>query len=116
MPAAYPSLTTTRAESFTEEEPEYPVTTGPKFADGGADTFLANTTPVRKFVIIYSGLTLAEATTLDDHIASCYGTHLGFTLTTPTGEVIANVKYADRERTHTKVWLQRRTVRLIKRP
>lgn len=103
-------------QSFTEEEPEYPIVKGPAYADGGQDTFLTVATPVRRFTIIYAGLLTSEATTLDNHAASTFGGHLSFNLTTPTGETIAGVKYDTRKRSHVSTWLQGREVHLIVRP
>lgn len=120
MPAVFPMPATggPKYRLFLQQEPEYHVTTSPEYGDGGKDTALRNTTPTRRWVIEYDGLTPAEATTLDDHFDSCYGTHLGFGFTDPrTSTVYANVKYDRYERAaHVKKISLRRRVVLIKRP
>lgn len=97
---------------------EWPVTEGPVYYDGGRDTFCAATEPTRRWLIVFGGLTPAQAAVLDAHFASAKGTHLGFNLTWRDGTVYANVKYESYERNHPFLYdySQSRAIQLIKRP
>lgn len=122
-PSAYPSLSTIRPASFDELPPDYAVTRSPSFADGGCDFNLDADQKIRRWRVVYDGLLASEAATLDAHVdsakyASDVGSAYAFAFTTRDGEVLANVRY-DRggyERSHTKTWINSRTVTLVKYP
>lgn len=71
---------------------EYPIVRGPVFADGGIDTFLSNTTPIRRWRVIYEGLLVAEAAILDSWYASNSGEHGSFNFTDRDSTVYGGVK------------------------
>jgi hypothetical protein len=121
-PSAYPSVFTIRPSYFDELPASAAISQSPPFVDGARDFNIDSDQQVRRFILHY-GLTEADAATLDAHVASAaynedIGSAYSFEFTTRSGELIAGVRY-DRggyERSHTKVWNQLRTVRLVKYP
>jgi hypothetical protein len=99
-------------------EPEFPTVLGPKYVDGGQDTFISFTTPTRRWVIEYDQLIQPEFELLDGHYSDAQGVHLGFEFTDPdTGITYQNVKYEKFDRpAHNVKTIQARVARLIKRP
>jgi hypothetical protein len=97
---------------------QYPVILGPKYTDGGQDSFLASTTPSEiVWEIEYDGILASEAVTLDAHNDSAYDTHLQFNFTDPETGTTHAVKYLEYQRgarTHRDI--NKRLVKLIKRP
>lgn len=119
-PEAYPtiSLGGPRWRRLYQLEPEFPVVNGPRYADGGMDTFISFTTPTRRWVIEYDQLIQPEYEMIDGHYADAQGTHLGFDFTDPhTGILYENVKYEKFNRPpHNVKTIQARTIQLVKRP
>ena len=120
MPTTYPVVTAGGPQFRRCEmvEKKYPSVLGPRFYDGGQDSFVSTSSPSEiVWELEYDALTSAEAATLDAHNDSCYDTHLSFTFTDPaTGTLHAGVKYLEYQRGgRRKPWYMRR-VRLIKRP
>lgn len=101
---------------FAEIAPDWSEFTA-KFSDGSIKANTIQTARIRRFVVEWTGLSAAQAATLDAHWSSTRG-GLGFTMTNPrTAEVLTNVKYERYERSnHVKYWSQERRATLIKRP
>jgi hypothetical protein len=120
MPSQYPTYDIGGPKQLRCQiiDKTYPVVEGPKFQDGGQDTFLPNQTPTITWELAYEGLLQSEVATLDSHNDSAFNAHLSFNFRDPeTGTLYAGVKYAQYQRgTRTKTWLNARVVRLIKRP
>jgi hypothetical protein len=93
------------------------VTTEQIMDDGGADYNLEGDEPILMWEIQYDGLTETEAKILDDHRALAKGKTQSFTFIHPrTGIQYTGVRYDEYQPDHSKVWIQSRAVRLIKRP
>jgi hypothetical protein len=116
---------------FYEELPQEFIVGQTTYDDGGADFKLqAGGSGVRRWRLDYDGLTLAEAAILDAHLAACFyssdqGSAVGFNFrahvpgtvwTDTSGTLYSNVHYEKYETGHSKVWSQKRSVVLIKRP
>lgn len=98
---------------------EYQIGRSPEFQDGGVDLNLDAVTPTYMWILQYEGLLASEALLLDAHYDSAFGEAYGFNFRDPkTTTLYASVHYDKEgyERSHTKDWLQRRTIKLIKRP
>jgi hypothetical protein len=93
------------------------VTTEQIMDDGGADYNLEGDSPIYAWEIEYDGLDEAEVAILDEHRAAAKGKTQSFTFIHPrTGVEYSGTRYADFQPDHSKMWIQSRTVRLIKRP
>lgn len=122
-PTAYPSLSTILPAYFDELEPDAPISQSPEFVDGGADHNIDADTDIRRFVIRYTGLSVAEFATLRAHMVSArykpnLGSAYGFDFTPRGASVLANVHY-DRggfTYSHTRTHINSVEVHLIKRP
>lgn len=116
--ANYPPTSCPRAEKRERLADRYPHVEGPEFADGGIDTFLPSTTPIRRWRDSYSGLTPAQRQVLDDWHAANYGGHLAFTLTDADGATFGGVKVVSYEAGHNKRRINSHFVRIefIDRP
>src|SRR5262249_46301625 len=96
---------------------EYASVTVKTMVDQGATYGADSSNKVRKWEIIYDGLTAAQAATLDTHYKSAVGQLLGFDFTDPqTTTLYTDTHYLEYSRDHSKVWSQSRKVTLIKRP
>lgn len=98
---------------FNELEPDWGEFSQ-TFPDGLALSNTIQTVAVRRFEVEWD-VDQDEAQELDEHWESTCG-GIKFQVTHPyTGEVINGVRYEDYDRTpHAKVWLQKRTARLVK--
>lgn len=96
----------------------YPMVEGPKFADGGMDTFLSSTTPIRRWRITYEGLTVAQAAILDAWFAANFGFHSAFTFTERDAATYGGCKCVEYERGHGRRYdnMQFRTIVIEDRP
>lgn len=107
--------------------------TSVEFDDGGKDYALqVGGNGVRRWIIKYDGLTLAQAAILDAHVASCFysedeGSAFGFnfrhhvagTLWSDTsGTLYANCHYTagGYKTSHRKVWSNAREIMIEQRP
>jgi len=99
---------------------EYPGAVVKLFKDGGASIGLSNANGVLRFEFTYDGLTLAEAATLDGHVASAIFEFYGFQFRHPrTGTLYNDVHYEIYEPDHpvpNGMSQQSRHIILIKRP
>jgi hypothetical protein len=119
--------------AYFELQPEEFVVSKTVYDDGGADYKLqAGGSGVKRWVIRYVLLTLAQAAILDAHLASTFyspeeGSAIGFTFrhhipgeswSSTNGTLYANCHYAaDGYKVgHTKTWSQSREVIIEKRP
>ncbi len=125
MPAsAYPTKATCPRALEYEQPSEYPITTSPRFADGGQDFNLDADVKVRRWVLDHVNITETEAATLDAHVESARyndgaGSAYAFDFTDRDLVTHVNCRYASNgyERpAHNKKHLQTRRVRLIKFP
>lgn len=109
-----PALSNIRYSYFDEVEPDWG-NYGQLMGDGNPIYGTLQTAHIRYFIFEYTGLTAAEADTLDAHFESTRGA-LRFTLTHPrTAEVITGVRYESYTRSpHRKSWIQERAARLVK--
>jgi hypothetical protein len=122
-PAEFPlpsvSGSNPRYESCTQQAPDYQIGESPEYQDGGKDFNLDAATPTRRWALVYDGLTLAEAAILDAHFDSAYGEAFGFNFRDPKTTTLYSAVHYEKdgyEKSHTKDWLQRRVIKLIKRP
>lgn len=118
MPSAFP-VPSAAGPQYTRcqiVDVDFPSIVGPKFYDGGADTFgLPFATTV--WEIEYDGLEQSEVATLDAHYASANGIHLSFDFTDPETGITYSVKYLEYKRgSRDRRWINKRVARLIKRP
>lgn len=88
---------------------------GQRFPDGKSAHNTILSSPIRRFICRWDGLTQAEAATLDAHFHSTRG-GLKFTVTHPrTAEVVTGVRYRSYRRSaHRKIWSQAREAELVK--
>lgn len=100
--ANFPPGSSPPFETWTRLTNEYPIVKGPDFADGGQDTFLSNTTPIRRWRVTYAGLTTAQAQVLDDWYDANFGGHTAFNFTDRDTTVYGGVKCVEYERGHSK--------------
>ncbi|HEX7313305.1 MAG TPA: hypothetical protein VF297_05265 [Pyrinomonadaceae bacterium] len=98
--ANFPPVGAPTIEKWERLADKYPVERGPEFADGGRDTFCASTTPIRTWVTIARGMTVAEAAIFDAWHAGVLGEHLPYTLTDRDGATYGGVKCVGYERGH----------------
>lgn len=104
---------------FHQYQPDYgDVTDEHVYEDGGASRFLRNDSAPITFVFEYDGLLEEEAAILDEHRADAFGGAYGFELTNPrTLQVFQDVHYLEWDEDHQLYeTINKRTVRLIKRP
>ena len=105
-----------------ELEPEYPSNVFKEMIDSGGTYGADTTNRVRRFKLVYGGLTAAQAKVLDDHHLSAYGILLGFNYrfwrrTDPSvDELLTDVHYESYVPGHNKTWDCSREIVLIKRP
>jgi hypothetical protein len=105
-----------------ELPPEYPGMVEKVMVDGGSTRGADTTNKVRRFLLIYTGLTSAQAKVLDDHRAEANDTLLGFSFryyrpSMSIDELLSDVHYQSFEYPpHQSYNDQSRTVTLIKRP
>lgn len=101
------------------------------YDDGGADYALQSSLGVKRWIVRYDGLTLAQAALIDAHVASAFysedeGSAYGFNLrdhiqgdtwSSTAGTLYGSVHYAPGgyKRSHTKTWVQAREIILEKR-
>lgn len=81
---------------------------------------IGNTTlsvPIRQFEIVWDGLSVEQATILDQHYTSTRG-GISFSMFYPhTGETLSNCRYSSYSRSsHSRYWSQSRQARIIKYP
>lgn len=103
---------------------EYPSNIVKEMSDGGATYGCDTTNKIRRFELIYDGLTYAQAKILDDHRAEAVDTFLGFNFrfyrasTSPViDELLSDVHYESWSSDHNKFNLtQSRQIVLVKRP
>lgn len=88
------------------------------YEDGGASYQTRNDEAPIRFLLEYTGLSLAEAATLDAHRADAFGEVYGFNFTNPrTTVAYTDVHYDESfQEDHRKTWNNTRTIHLIKRP
>lgn len=125
-PSAFPDTSTVGQKylKYLKHVPSYDdVTLESKYEDGGKDYNTSADTPPQLWTLEYDGLTETQAKVLDDHYASAKGKVLGFSFTEPrnvpwstTGSTYTDVHYEEYTKDHSKVWGQKRTVVLAKRP
>lgn len=116
--ANFPPANVPPFDTWTRLANEYPMVTGPKFADGGEDTFLSATTPIRKWRVTYILLTVAEAAILDAWFDANFGFHSAFNFTDRDTTVYGGVKCVEYERGHGESYTvtQFRTILFEDRP
>lgn len=102
--ANFPPTSSPPFISWTRLADEYPMVKGPEFADGGIDTFLSNTTPIRRWRVVYEGLTLAQAAILDAWFDANFGFHSAFTFVDRDATSYGGVKCTEYERGHAKMY------------
>lgn len=90
--ANYPPAGAPRAEKREPLADRYPHVSGPEFPDGGIDTFLPATTPIRRWRDTYRGLTTAARDVLIAWNAANYGGHLSYIYTDRDGVAWGGVK------------------------
>lgn len=112
-PAAFPAVATIRPSYFDELQGDWGEF-GQLFGDLKPEFATLQAAKVRVFILRYTGLSVADAATLDDHYESTRG-GLSFTFTQPrTSEALTGVRYAERpEADHTKIWAQSRSIKLV---
>lgn len=88
-----------------------------EYADGNADYLLWADVKTIIFYLEYEILTEADAATLDAHLASARGQHLGFSFYDwRASTMYTDVHYLSYQRPpHKKKWIQSRSIQLIKR-
>lgn len=117
--ANFPPTNSPKWEKWERLADDYKPTFGPEYADGGRDSFRpAGVPPIRRWQIVYSGLTLAEAAILDNWHAANEGAHLTFTFTDRDATAYGGVRCIEYERGHTKLYVnsQFRRITLEDRP
>lgn len=124
-PGAFPSDSSVGQVhlDFEELPATYLVRRSQPFGDGGSDVSIGAQTKVRRFRWLWDGLTSVQAGILDTHkddakYSDDEGSAYGFNITTPAGETVANVFYAKGgyKASHSKTWVHRREIELIKYP
>jgi hypothetical protein len=107
---------------FHEFQPDYQqVTNRHEYEDGGASFLIINDTAPILWTIEYDGLEVGSGvgvSIIDAHRADAFGEVYGFSLTNPrTSVTYTDVHYLPEfEEDHRKTWINRRVIRLIKRP
>lgn len=110
---------------FHQFQPDYKaVTSRHDYEDSGASFVIFNNTAPIIWTIEYDGLEAATSPSpagvsiIDAHRADAFGEVYGFNLTNPrTSVVYTDVHYLPEfEEDHRKTWINRRIIRLIKRP
>ena len=118
---------------FFEAQPETFMVTKTVYDDGGADYALqSGGVGVKRWIIRYDGLTLAQAALIDAHVVSAFyseddGSAYGFNFrdhipgtlwSDTTGTLYTGVHYAPGgyRKGHTKTWIQSREIILERRP
>lgn len=105
-----------------ELKPEYGSVVFKEMVDLGGTYGADTTNRVRRFELIYDGLTFAEAKILDDHRAAAFDTLLGFNFryyraSLSIDELLANAHIESYESDHNLVnATQSRTIVLVVRP
>lgn len=107
--ANFPPASSPQFEKWERLADEYPTVKSPVFQDGGMDSFLLSTTPIRRWRITYSLLTVAEATILDNWFAANYGTHATFTFTDRDATVYGGVRCVSYQRGHGRLYANTQT-------
>jgi hypothetical protein len=118
MASNFPPTSSPPFETWTRLADEYPIVRGPEFADGGVDTFLSHTVPVRRWRVTYKVLTLAQAAILDAWFTANFGYHSAFNFTDRDATVYGGVKCVEYERGHARMYptQQFRTIVFEQRP
>lgn len=100
-------------------QPDYAeVTDKHVYEDAGASFVSRNDTATLRWLLEYDGLSDLESDVLDAHRAEAFGELFGFTFVNPrTGGSVSDVHYDESfDEDHSKVGINKRVIRLIKRP
>jgi hypothetical protein len=96
----FPPVGAPRWKHFQRIADEWPKTVGPKYGDGGQDTFWGGGQPTRRWTYTVEGMSRTEADLFAGFVTDTRGGHLGCTFTYRDGVVWANVKIESYECGH----------------